>query len=235
MTFLECISRILRQNAIIRGDTDLPTSFGDTQHNASLNVGILAVQDELINLIADKLIPSERKTTGSITFVTQTRTYALAADFIRFYGIPHFYRATENREIFEYDGGLEALQVTYFNYATNYGNPVAFYWEPASTKQVGFFQVPSASESGNVWTYDYEGSVLVTSASDTMPFHNSEEAYTFTVMAGRRFRYMFEDVKNEVDIANVLEKDLTYKTAKTTLLKLIKGQNPSRSYGAVYR
>jgi hypothetical protein len=55
------------------------------------------------------------------------------------------------------------------------------------------------------------------------------------VMAGRRFKYMFEDVKNEVDIASVLDKDLTYKTAKTTLLKLIKGQNPSRSYGAVYR
>lgn len=235
MIFLDCINRILRQNAIIRGDTDTVSTFSDTQHNASLNVGILAVQDELISLIADKLIPSERKTTGSITFTTQTRTYALATDFTRFYGVPHFYRSAENRQIYEYEGGLEALQVTYYNYATSYGNPVAFYWEPDSTKKVGFFQVPSSSENGNVWTYEYEGSVLVSLASDTLPFHNDEEAYSFTTMAGRRFKFMFEDVKNEVDIAAALDKDQTYRNARTTLLKLIKGQNPSRSYGAIYR
>jgi hypothetical protein len=235
MTLIDAINRILRKNAVIRGDTDLVSTLADTQHNASLNLAVVAIQDELVKLIAERLIPSERKTTGSITFATQTRTYALATDFIRFFGVPHFYRATENREIFEYDGGLEALQVTYFNYATNYGNPVAFYWEPASTKQVGFFQVPSLSENGNVWTYEYEGSVMVSVASDTLPFHNDEENYSFIEMCSRRFKYAFEDVKNQVDITAVLEKDRSYTTAYATLLKLIKGQNPSRSYGAVYR
>lgn len=235
MTFLECINRILRQNAIIRGDTDPVATFSDTQHNASLNIGILAVQDELISLIADRLIPSERKTSGSITFTTNTRTYALATDFIRFYGHPHFYRAAENRQIYEYPGGLENLQVDIWNYATQYGAPIWFYWEPDTTKKVGFFQVPSSSENGEVWTYEYEGSVMVDSASDSLPFHNDEEAYSFSVMAGRRFKYMFEDVKNEVDIAAILDKDLTYKTAKATLYKLIRGQNPNRSYGAVYK
>lgn len=235
MVFLDCINRILRANAIIRGDTDTVSTFSDTQHNASLNIGILAVQDELVNLIADKLIPSERKTTGSITFTTNTRTYSLATDFVRFYGIPHFYRAADNRQIYEYSGGLEMLQVAYYDYATQYGDPIWFYWEPTSTKKVGFFQVPSSAENGDVWTYEYEGSVMVSAASDSMPFHNDEESYSFTVMAGRRFKWMFEDVKNELDIAGVLEKDRTYVNAKATLLKLIKGQNPSRRYGAIFR
>jgi len=234
MTFLECINRILRANAIIRGDTDTVATFADTQHNASLNIGILAVQDELINLIADKLIPAERKTTGTVTFATNTRTYALASDFTRLFGVPHFYRAADNRQLFEYPGGLEALQVTFLDYETQYSDPNYFYFEPAATKKVGFFQVPSSTENGDIWTYEYEGSVLVNLASDTLPFPNSEESYAFTVMAGRRFKFAFEDVKNEADITAVLERDRTYLSAKTTLFKLIKGANPSRSYGSVY-
>jgi len=235
MTLLEAINRILRKNAIIRGDTDLVMTLSDTQHNASLNLAVVAIQDELVKLIAERLIPSERKTTGSVTFVTEQRTYALAADFTRFYGYPHFYRAADNRQIYEYAGGLEGLQITYYDYATQYGDPLWFYWEPTSTKKVGFFQVPSSSENGDQWTYDYEGSVMVSASSDTLPFHNDEENYSFTEMCSRRFKFAWEDVKNEVDIAAVLEKDRTYQTAYATLLKLIKGQNPCRRYGAVYR
>lgn len=235
MTLLEAINRILRKNAIIRGDTDTVSTLSDTQHNASLNLAVVAIQDELVKLIAERLIPSERKTTGTITFATDTRTYALAADFTRFYGIPHFYRAADNEHIYEFPGGLEMLQVTYYDYATQSGSPVHFYWEPDSTKKVGFFQVPTSSENGEVWTYEYEGSVMIDAVSDTLPFHNDEESYAFVEMCSRRFKFAFEDVKNEMDIVGVLEKDRTYQVAYATLLKLIKGQNPARSYGAVYR
>lgn len=237
MTFLECINRILRSNAIIRGDTDTVATFNDVQHNASLNVGIVAVQNELIKLIAERLIPKERNTSGSITFVTDTRTYDLATGFTRFYGEPHFFNSTQNRQIYEYPGGLEKLQVEIFNYATQYGQPNWWYWEPTNStlKKVGFFLVPSSAENGQVWTYDYEASVMVTASSDNLPFHNDEENFTFTEMAGRRFKFMFEDVKNEADIQRILEADTSYRSAKSTLLKLLRGQNPSPCYGYRYR
>jgi len=235
MTLIETINRILRKNAIIRGDTDLVVTLSDTQHNASLNLAVVAIQDELVKLIAERLIPSERKTTGTITFVTEQRTYSLATDFTRFFGLPHFYRATDNRQIYEFPGGLERLQIGYYDYATQYGDPIWFYWEPTSTKKVGFFQVPSSAENGDAWTYEYEGSVMVSAVSDTLPFHNDEENYSFTEMCSRRFKFAYEDVKNEMDIVAVLDKDRTYTTAYATLLKLIKGENPRRSYGAIYR
>lgn len=237
MTFLECINRILRSNAIIRGDTDTVATFNDVQHNASLNVGIVAVQNELIKLIAERLIPKERNTSGSITFVTNTRTYDLATGFTRFYGEPHFFNSTQNRQIYEYPGGLEKLQVEIFNYATQYGQPNWWYWEPTNStlKKVGFFLVPSSAENGQVWTYDYEASVMVTASSDNLPFHNDEENFTFTEMAGRRFKFMFEDVKNEADIQRILEADTSYRSAKSTLLKLLRGQNPAPCYGYRYR
>ncbi len=236
MTLLECINRILRSNAILRGDTDPVVAFTDTNHNASLNIAIIAVQNELTRLIARKLIPKERRTTGSIALVTQQRTYSLATDFMRFYAMPHLFNATQNRQIYEYQGGLPAIQVEIYNYATQYGQPNWWYWEPGNTayKQIGLFLVPSAAENTQVWTYDYEASVMVSLAADPMPFHNDEENYTFSEMAGRRFKFMFEDVKNSADIQAVLDADRTYLTATATLYGLLKGKDPVKTYGAVY-
>ncbi len=170
MNFLGAINRIFVSSAIIRGDTDLVTTFNDIAHNASLNVGIVAVQNELVRLIADRLIPKERNTSGVITLATNTRTYDLATDFTRFYGTPHFYNVTRNVQIYEYNGGLERLQIEVFNFATQYGQPNWWYWEPGNTtsKQVGLFMVPSSAEAGESWTYDYEASVMVTASSDDL-------------------------------------------------------------------
>jgi hypothetical protein len=236
MTLLECVNRILRLNAIIRGDTDVVSSFSETAHNASLNIAILAIQTELIQLIAKRMIPKERDTSGSITLASQTRTYDLASDFIRFFAIPHLYSAANNRQIYEYRGGLGKLQVEIYNYATQYGSPNWWYWEPvdSANKKIGLFLVPDAASAGQVWTYDYEASVMVTNESDVLPFHNDEESFTFTEMAGRRFKYMYEDVKNVNDIQAVLNKDTGHITATCTLYALIKGQNPTNSYGSRY-
>lgn len=234
MTFLQCVNRILRLNAILRGDTDEISTFSDTQHNASLNLAIVCVQNEIVRLSADRLIPFERQTSGTVTLVTAQRTYTLASDFTRFYGTPHFYDSDGNRQIYEYPGGLEALQIQYYTYATDSGDPNWFYWEPTTTKKVGFFQVPSSGENGKVLSYEYEGSVLVSAVSDTIPFHNNEEAYMFTEMASRRFKYQWEDVKNELDIERVLEKDTTYRSSKAMLMALLKGYKPRRFYGTRY-
>ena len=47
MTPLKLVNRIFRLNAIIRGDNDPITSFSDVQHNASTQLAIIAVQDEI--------------------------------------------------------------------------------------------------------------------------------------------------------------------------------------------
>ena len=232
MTLLDCINRILRTCAVIRGDTDTVSTLSDVQHNASLNLAIVAIQNELIRLVADRLIPSERQTSGTITLVVNQRTYTLASDFTRFYGVPHFYDASDNRQIFEWDGGLEALQLEIPTYATDSGSVNYWYWEPTSTKKIGTFQV--SSSSGTVLGYEYEGSVLISNATDPLPFHNNEESYMFTEMAARRFKFIYEDVKNELDIQAVLEKDYTYRSSKAMLLALIKGKNPSGFYGTRY-
>lgn len=234
MNFLECVTRILRNNAILRGDTDAPASFSDTNHNASMQLAIVAVQDELTDLTANKLIPYE-KTSGTITLSNGTRTYALDTGFINFYGFPSFYDSTGNRLISEFPGGQENLMVSDFQYASRTGTPNWWYWEPTTTRKVGFYNVPDSTWNGRQLTYQYESSVYVDEATDTMPFHNNEEANTFALMAGRRFKFMFEDVQNKGDIQSILENDVSYRTAKATLLRLIRGSNAPGYYGPQYR
>jgi len=233
MTYLESVVRILRSLAVIRGDTDAPTSFSQTQLNAELQIAQIAIQNELISLIARRLIPKERKTTGAIAQVAGTVEYDLATDFVRLYGNEHIHDVTNNSDLFPYPGGLERLQLADLNYATNPGTPQWFYFSPQNStqKKVGLYPKPQADAT---LQYDYECSVLITTASQDLPFHNDEECYTFTEMAGRRFKFMWEDTKGEADIALVLEKDYSYKSARATLYNLLRIGNPSNSYGVKY-
>ena len=232
--FLEAVTRVLRMNAIIRGDTDAPSSFSDTAHNASMQIAIVAIQDELANLVADRLIPFE-KTSATITLEAGTRTYTLDSTFINFYGFPHFYDDTDNRVIPMYPGGQEKLQLVDFRYQTVQGAPNWWYWEPTTTKKVGFYQVPNSSYDGRSLTYHFEKSVYVSLSTDTMPFHLAEESNAFCLMAGRRFKFMFEDVDNKADIQAILDNDVSYRTAKSTLIRLIKGVNPPGYWAHSYR
>lgn len=233
MTFLGAVTRILQLCGHIRGDTDAPTSFTDTAHNSTMSIAQIAVQDELTNLAADRLIPYEKAST-SISLTGSTRIYTLPGDFISFYGVAHFYDSTDNRLILEFPGGQEQLQLIDYRYKTTEGTPNYWYWEPASTKKVGFYQVPNSTYDGRSLSYDYESSILVSSSSDTMPFHNTEEANTFCVMAGRRFKFLFEDVENKNDIQAILDNDVSYRTSRATLLRLIRGQNPPNRWSPRY-
>lgn len=226
MNFLAAVNRVLRQNGIIKGDDDDITTFSDLQHNATLNLAQIAIQSELNDLISDSLIPYE-KTSGSIVTVVGTRSYTLAADFIRFYGNPPLlYNAADNRQIFLYPGGEDTLRRVQFDYKTATGTPNYFYFDRTTTKKIAFFQVPNEVKT---WAYDYEKDVSVTNSSDTLPFHNESEAQTFCDMAGRRFKYLFEQ-KPEATIFN----DPIYISAKSRIFNLMIGRNPRGKYGSRY-
>jgi hypothetical protein len=179
------------------------------------------------------MIPKERKTSGAISLVAGTAEYNLATDFIRLFGKAHFHNSTSNYDIFEYPGGIQTLQITDLNYATAQGSPNWFYFSPQNStyKKVGFYSVP---QSDATLQYDYEASVLVSSESNDLPFHSSEECYSFSDMAARRFKYMLQDIKAEADITLLLEKDQSYKSARAMLYKLLRVTNPNNSYGAIY-
>ena len=227
MTFLEAVNRVLRSGGIIRGDTDPVTTFSDLQHGATLNLAIIAIQDELTDLISDKLLPYEKTTSGSITTVAGTRSYALPAGFVRFFGTPMLYISSENFQMFEYPGGEDALKIAFPDYKTTQSNPTNFYFEDTTSKKISLFSVPSEAKT---YTFDYEASVMVSLAADTMPFHNNEEAYTFCRIATRRFLCLFEDKD-----LSTLQTDPERMSAKAVLADLMVGKSPPKQWAPVYR
>lgn len=229
-TFLDGVNRLLRIATIIRGDDDAITTFSDTQHSADIQLAQIAIQSEITEVVSDQLLPYE-KTSGTITLTTSTRTYALASDFIRFYGAyPSFYDSTDKRRIYAYKGGDDRLRDIDYDYKTTTGTPSYWYWENTTTKQVAFYNVPDSNYNNRSLTYDYEKSVMVSNATDTLPFHNNEEYYAFIDMAHRRFEF----IRNKQPQGDLL-RDATYTNAKARLANLLRPTNPKQSYGKVYR
>ncbi len=229
-TFIDGVNRLLRINQIIRGDDDDITTFSDTQHAATISLAQIAIQDELGDIVSERLIPYE-KDSATISLVTGTRTYALESDFVRFYGTnPSFYDSTDNVRIYEWTGGEDSLRDQDYLYQTNTGGPSWWYWSDASTKKVGFYNVPNSTFNGRSLQYDFEKSVNVTLSSDTLPFHINEEYYAFIQCAARRFTFMRTEQPQ-----GLLTEDATYNNAKARLYAFLRQTNPSKYYGYGYR
>lgn len=229
-TFIQGVNRLLRINQIIRGDDDDIASFSDTQHAAAISLAQIAIQDEISEIVSERLIPYE-KDSATISLVSGTRTYALESDFVRFYGTnPSFYDSTDNVRIYEIPGGEDHLRDTDYQYKTNTGAPMWWYWSDASSKQVGFYNVPNSTYDTRSLQYDFEKSVLVTNSSDTLPFINNEEYYAFVQMAARRFTFM-----QTSNPQGLLTDDTTYNNAKSRLYAFLRTTNPSKYYGYSYR
>lgn len=230
MDFVGCVNRILQLNGLIRGDTDTLNDFTDTQHASTSSIAQIAVQNEITELSSRGRLPYQHKTTGSVMLAAGTRTYDLESDFVQLWGSdPFFYDATQNTQVFEYPGGEEQLRQDVLTYRTDSGTPMHFYFELGTTQQVSFFQVPDASVDGRELSYDYSGSVNVSSASDALPFATIDQQYAFAEMAGRRFKFLYE---GKVDIA--MDSDPVYREARSRLFALLKWKQPQRRYGRTY-
>ena len=224
MTFIDAVNRLLRASGIIRGDDDELTTFSSLQHNSAMNLAIVAIQSELSDLIADRLIPYE-KASSSIATVAGTRTYSLAADFVRFYGQkPFLYNSTDNVQIFEYP--VDRLRHTIYDYKTQSGDPQYWYYEDTTSKQVSLYPVPDEVQT---WEYDYEKDLSLSTSTDTLPFHSTTEGQAFADLALQRFKMLL--TRQPLD---ALRDNKDRMEARARLANLIRHTTPSNRYGSRY-
>ena len=230
MTFLEAVNRLFVTNGFIREDTDPITSFSQVQHNASIGIAKVAIQDELTDLVSRKMLGYERED-GTITF-DGSRVYTLPEDFRSFAKDAAYFKTSDNDYVYQYPGGLAQLEFDDPLYqTTSSGQATHWYWDSNSSKRVGFWPIPS---SGDSVTYRYEKSVMVTGQGNALPFHTDEEAFAFCTMAARRFKFLYETPNEARDVQAILENDTSYRTARGTLYRLMRGQHDVGYYGHKY-
>lgn len=224
MTFIDAVNRLLRASGILRGDDDELTTFSSVQHNSAMNIAIVAIQSELSDLIADRLIPYE-KASSSITTVSGTRVYDLASEFVRFYGQrPFLYDSARNVQIFEYPE--DRLRHTIFDYKTQSGDPEYWYYENTTSKKVALYPVP---DQARTWDYDYEKDIALSASTDTLPFHSTAEGNAFADLAMQRFKVLL--TRQPLD---ALRESKDRMEARARLANLIRHTNPSNRYGSRY-
>ena len=242
MTFLEAVNRVLRAESIISGDDDDLTSFAQTQHDAAINLAKIAVQDELTSLIAEEVLPFENAT-GTLTLVTDQRTYDLAADFIRFSDpCPILLKEdgagnSDNTYMSFYKGGEDQIKKDFLDYREQSGTPNYFYMTTPTTvtvKTIGVFEIPDSNVNADVYRYYYEKDVSVTLETDDLPF-NSIEAQTFARLCARHFKYLFATKQvREGLFPQGIDGDPTIQSARASLMKLLRPVKAVNNYGRHY-
>jgi hypothetical protein len=233
MTFLEAVNLILRTNTFIAGDDDDITSFSDTQHRATMNLAQIAIKSTLNELVSDRLLPYE-ELDGHITTASNTRTYSMPDDFVRFVGEnPILLKLSgvagsdaESVFITEYPGGEEAIRRQILNYREQTGTPQWFYMVNGTSKKLGFYPVP---EEVATYRFPYQKDVSVSIESDDLPFHTTQEATAFVDMAARYMKFLIE----KLPVAQLYQ-DPVFVTSKSALMSLIKPIRPKGAYGFRY-
>lgn len=229
MTFLEAVNRVLRLATVMQWDDDDITTFSNTQHAATITLARQAIQHVVNELVSENFLwPEDAE--GNIT-TDGTRTYSLAADFVRFDSRKPWIFELEGASgtdgtgqfLYAYEGGEERLQKDVSQYLTQTGTPQWYYF--TDDREIGIYPIGT----GSTYRYDYQKEVMPESESDSLPFDLDSKSYAFVDMATRLFGFLF--TRQPID---GIENDMIYKKAKGALMALLRKQNPSGRYGFRY-
>ena len=232
--FLDTVNRVLRTNGLLADDDDDITSFGDTQHKGTIQLAKIAIQSSITELTADRILPAE-EADDTITYVSGTRVYNLATDYVRMIDENPFFLEidgsglSQNQTVNHYPGGESQLRRDILDYRDQPGKPRWFYFPKNTTKQVAFYQVPDASSDGLIQRYTYEKSIYPQTEGDTMPFSTDQEHDAFSNMAARYFQFLL--TKQPVE---GLLQDTVYQSNKASLANLLKSFYGTTRYGYRY-
>lgn len=168
-TLLNCVNEVLKRVGTIHGDAAALTSLTNSARQRSIDVAVQVINEGIDELytVGDEQLPSGQAS-STITLVTGTRAYALASDLVRL--IWPLVDKTNTQFIDEYAGGYNDLLLLDPE-QDDTGLPTVGAIRPTD----GYLHLdrdPTSNENGRVYTYQYIKELVLSSASDTVPFGN---------------------------------------------------------------
>jgi hypothetical protein len=191
-TLLNGVNEVLKRVNEIAGDAAALTTLLDSARQHPIDLTVQVINEGVIKLYAlPGLSLPKRQASSTITLVTSTRAYALAADVVTLHW-PLIDR-TNSQIIQQYPGGYNEMLLDDLE-QDDTGLPQYAVIRPTD----GYLYVdvaPTSTENGRVYTYQYDKSLLMTTAAATMPFTDE----VFTAMVPAWVQLYKREKRNEFD------------------------------------
>jgi len=170
-TLLNAVNEVLKRVDVIDTAGEL-TTLTDSPRQLHIDKAVQAIGEGVDQLYS---IAGEPRPNGmgedTITLVTSTTAYALAADLVTL--MFPFRDETNGQYIFEYPGGYFQME-TDLAITTYTGLPYLAAIRPTDGKLV-IEASPAAADNGKVYQYNYRKDLTLDEAADTVPF--SDEVF----------------------------------------------------------
>lgn len=191
-TLLNATNEIFKRVGLIAGDAALLTTLTDSPRQRAIDQAVQVVNEGITELysVADIALPNE-SAEGTVTLVTGTRAYSLNAALVMLRW--PLIDKTNNQYIREYPGGYAAMLIADPE-QDDTGLPMFGAIRPTDGL-LHLDRAPQAADNGKVYTYQYDKSLLLTLAADTVPFNDT----IFGQMVPAWVQLWKREMRNEFD------------------------------------
>lgn len=193
-SLLDCVNEVLIRLKRIQGSQNALTTLTDSARQIWIDVTVQVVNEGIDTLYDASAIakPKELAETD-ITLVLNEREYTLPTDMVqlRWPGL----NEADGEFVYEYPGGYEQLRKDQPRPDTGYeGTPLYGVINPTNGK-LRFDHRPTANDVGDVIKFQYDKDLVLTAASDTVPFTDA----TFRAMVPAWMQLVQRDMKRDFD------------------------------------
>lgn len=191
-TLLNSINEIFRRTGLVAGDAGLLTTLTDAARQVSIDQAVQVVNEGIDELYTTSSVahPNEQAE-STITLVAGTLAYTLAADLIQLRW--PLRDKTNSQWITEYPGGYDAM-LTGDIEQDDTGLP-HYAAIRATDGKLHLDRTPTSIEAGRVYTYQYDKTLELDAAADTVPFNDA----VFRAMVPAWVQLFKRERRNEFD------------------------------------
>lgn len=169
-TLLQAVNEVFKRTSIVAGDAGALTTLTDSARQVSIDQAVQVINEGIDELYstADVSVPNEQAE-STITLVLATRAYSLATDLVKLRW--PLIDKTNSQFMVEYPGGYNALLLGDLEQDdTGLAHFAAI--RPTDGK-LYLDRAPTSAEVGRVYTYQYDKTLGMSAASDTVPFNDA--------------------------------------------------------------
>lgn len=166
-TLLNSVNETLKRVSVIAGDSGALSTLTDSARQVSIDVAVQVINEAIGELYSVCEIPQPNELKEStVTLATGTRAYTLASDLLLLRW--PFIDRTNNQYLTEFPGGYEKLLLLDPE-QDDTGLPHFATIRPTDGKLV-VDRAPDAADNGKIYYYQYDKTLRMTLAADTVPF-----------------------------------------------------------------